>query len=402
MLGINKWKTGWRELALAGVILFSLGGLASPRQVAAQGGRKHVSIPDIPGYLTLKADFHMHTVFSDGQVLPTTRVAEAWREGLDIIAITDHDTSDPDHIVGDKNTPFELAKTAAARNGLILVNASEITRFQPPDRVGHFNALFLDDVTPVVGKDYYEAIKAAVAQGAFIFLNHPSESWNSHLWKEEFQRLEADGLIHGVEVVNGGRYYDNAQTWCNEKGLVPIGTSDLHGPSHYTFGYDPAGHRPMTLVFATDRSPDGVRAALFAGRTAVYADHSLYGKSDFLEPLFDASVRVLTPEVSISGTGTASVEVRNLSDVDFILAPPSGVDGGWIPVEGDRDLEAAGAVTLPAQRVARISVRNEREEGKAGTFQVRLRYVASNLVVAPDAATEVSIPVTVRVEPEGG
>jgi hypothetical protein len=259
----------------------------------------------------------------------------------------------------------------------------------------------MDNVNPVVGKDYYEAIKSAVDQGAFIFLNHPSESWNSQLWKEEFQRLEADGLIHGVEVVNGGRYYENAQTWCNEKGLVPIGTSDLHGPSHYTFGYDPSGHRPMTLVFAAERSHEAVREALFAGRTAAYSDHSIYGKAEFLEPLFDASVQVLTPEVVIMGSGAGSVEIRNLSDVDFTLSPPEGVEGGWIPVEGDPDLEATGSVTIPARRVARVSVRNPDADGKSGTFNVRFRYVATNLVVAPGEGTEVTIPVTVRVQPEG-
>src|SRR4030042_5681465 len=52
--------------------------------------RNKINIPDITGYKTLKCDFHMHTVFSDGDVWPTFRVNEAWRDGLDAIAITDH------------------------------------------------------------------------------------------------------------------------------------------------------------------------------------------------------------------------------------------------------------------------------------------------------------------------
>ena len=51
---------------------------------------KKKQIPDIPGYMTLKCDFHMHKVFSDGKVWPTVRVAEALKEGLDAIALTDH------------------------------------------------------------------------------------------------------------------------------------------------------------------------------------------------------------------------------------------------------------------------------------------------------------------------
>ena len=60
-----------------------------------QSVRKTINIPDILGYKTLKCDFHMHTVFSDGIVWPTFRVDEAWEEGLDAIAITDHIENQP-------------------------------------------------------------------------------------------------------------------------------------------------------------------------------------------------------------------------------------------------------------------------------------------------------------------
>lgn len=52
--------------------------------------RNEIQIPDILGFKTLKCDFHMHTVFSDGLVWPTVRVSEAYSQGLDAIAITDH------------------------------------------------------------------------------------------------------------------------------------------------------------------------------------------------------------------------------------------------------------------------------------------------------------------------
>ena len=51
--------------------------------------REELHIPDILGFQTLKCDFHMHTVFSDGLVWPTVRIDEAYREGLDAIALTD-------------------------------------------------------------------------------------------------------------------------------------------------------------------------------------------------------------------------------------------------------------------------------------------------------------------------
>ncbi len=58
--------------------------------VSLSAQKKIINIPDIPGYITLKCDFHMHTVFSDGIVWPTYRVNEAWEDGLDVIAISDH------------------------------------------------------------------------------------------------------------------------------------------------------------------------------------------------------------------------------------------------------------------------------------------------------------------------
>ena len=43
-----------------------------------QNVRNVLNIPDIPGYLTLKCDFHLHTVFADAQVSPAGRVQESW------------------------------------------------------------------------------------------------------------------------------------------------------------------------------------------------------------------------------------------------------------------------------------------------------------------------------------
>ena len=76
----------------------------------------------------------MHTVFSDGEVWPTTRVAEAWRDGLDAISITDHDDYRPhaEDVKKDASRPFALASAMARQVGLILVPGIEITRGGAP------------------------------------------------------------------------------------------------------------------------------------------------------------------------------------------------------------------------------------------------------------------------------
>ncbi len=88
-------------------ISFSLLSLSAQKEgtivmddVVRQHYRQEILIPNIPGYITLKCDFHMHTVFSDGVVWPTVRVSEAWEDGLDAIAITDHIEGHPRKIPG--------------------------------------------------------------------------------------------------------------------------------------------------------------------------------------------------------------------------------------------------------------------------------------------------------------
>ena len=52
--------------------------------------RTEIILPEIKGYNAYKADFHVHTIYSDGEVTPRERIREACYDGLDIIAITDH------------------------------------------------------------------------------------------------------------------------------------------------------------------------------------------------------------------------------------------------------------------------------------------------------------------------
>ena len=59
---------------------------------AAHSGKNNriIEFPDLPGFKTLVCDLHMHTVFSDGSVWPNIRVMEANKDGLDVIATTEH------------------------------------------------------------------------------------------------------------------------------------------------------------------------------------------------------------------------------------------------------------------------------------------------------------------------
>ena len=184
------------------------------------GQRKIVNLPDMPGYVTLKCDFHMHTVFSDGNVWPTVRVDEALRDGLDAIAITDHLEYTPkkDFIPLDFNAAWKIAEGYARERNLILVHGTEITRKMPP---GHFNALFIKDASLIAKDSVWDAFTEAKKQGAFLMWNHPG--WKSQepdgipKMYDIHKRLIKNGWLNGIEFFNDSEYYPLVFTFCNTK-----------------------------------------------------------------------------------------------------------------------------------------------------------------------------------------
>lgn len=243
------------------------------------------SIPDIPGYITLICDFHLHTVFSDGTVWPTERVNEAWMEGIDAIAITDHLEYMPhkEDIRTDHNKAWEIARDYAKDKGVIVIPGTEITKQMPP---GHFNAIFIDDATPINNSDYKKAIGEAASQGAFIMWNHPGwkpQQPDTMKWWDEHTLLYEKGWLQGIEIVNSNEFYPGAISWALDKNLTIFGNSDQHGPFRY--GPESPKHRSSTLVFAKEATEEGIREALFNQRSAAYFEDKIIGKKEWLLPL---------------------------------------------------------------------------------------------------------------------
>jgi hypothetical protein len=278
-------------------------------------GRTIINVPDILGYKTLKCDFHMHTVFSDGIVWPTVRVDEAWNEGLDAIAITDHIERNPSKrfVGGDDNSSYEIARSRAEEKNILLIRAGEITRRMPP---GHFNALFIDDVSLLDTPDYMEAFKSASEQGGYVIWNHPgwkAQQPDTCKWWDIHTELHRRGWLHGVEVFNEKEWYPVALDWCIEKELAVIGTSDIHGITSETYDLEKY-HRPMTLVLAEERTAESIREALFAGRTIAWFGHNLAGKEEYLEAFVEEAIEISL--FNVSGKGKV-YSITNHSDVPF-------------------------------------------------------------------------------------
>lgn len=274
--------------------------------------RNLLIFPDLPGYVTLKCDFHIHTVGSDGSVKGNVRVQEAWRDGLDVIAITDHlehPTSRPEKYAEDRTTGYRQALPEAEAKGILLVRAAEITR--KPYKWGHFNCLFVQDQNKLVKDSCQDALAEAKRQGAFIFLNHPAWRRDTCSFLPTQVPYVEDGTIKGVEVFNGGEHYPRAISWAVDKKWTILANSDAHG------AVEPAQDgifRNMTIVFAKERSQGAVREALDNQRTLAYAGGILCGQADLLKQFFLASVQF----VPVGKTAKNKVyEVRNTSSITY-------------------------------------------------------------------------------------
>lgn len=274
-----------------------------------QNYRYLIQIPDIDGYKTLKCDFHVHSVFSDGKVWPDQRVNEAWNEGMDVIALTDHIEYRPNKaiLISDFNKSNEIAQKRGKEIGMIVIRGSEITRSKP---LGHLNALFIQDANKLDVPNELDAIDEAVRQGAYILWNHPGWPNDTSTIYPVHRELIAAKKIHGVEVLNGWEVYPEVIDWCHELGLAPFANTDIHYTSANL--YRGPNVRPMTLVFAKEYTEEGVREALFAGRTVAFYNNILSGKEEYLKSLIRESL-----SVRVIDKARGTIEITNHSDIAY-------------------------------------------------------------------------------------
>lgn len=285
-------------------------------RVSRQNYRQHLRIPDIGGYITLKCDFHVHSAISDGQVWPVGRVNEAWNDGLDVIAMTDHIEvhKNADIIKCDLNKPYELAKARGDMIGLMVIPGAEITRRKP---LGHICTLFIEDANKLDVEDEMQAVEEAVRQGAFLLWNHPGYPDKKSNIYPVHERLIAEGKLRGIEVFNKTESYPRAFDYAVQYGLTPFANSDIH----YMSGniYPVRGSRPMTLVFATERTPEAVREALLAGRTLACFDDNLMGREEYIGQMVDAALEIRF--IRQVNKTKRTFEIVNKSDLRFAVRP---------------------------------------------------------------------------------
>ncbi len=178
-----------------------------------------------------RADLHLHTDFSDGLHTPRQVVQSASRAGLQIIAVTDHDTMEG---------AFRAQEYARKRPdlGVEVVLGEEVSSVN-----GHIIGIFLEKFIParLTAKRTVELIHQ---QGGIAILAHPFHIYTGRS-KAEPRAIELmdDIPFDGVETINHG---DALSFWSNRKALkalsnrprvAHIGCSDAHNARFIGMGY---------------------------------------------------------------------------------------------------------------------------------------------------------------------
>jgi hypothetical protein len=173
------------------------------------------------------ADPHCHTAASDGMVSPAELVAAAGAAGLDLIAITDHDTM--------RNAREVQERGAEA--GLAVVTGMEATTRWPAQT--HVLGWFLE--SPVrSGMSLEDTVDAIHAQDGLAVIPHPfMPTYFASCQPGMLERLLESRVVEGVELVHtapttGGRQRRLERFYETQAGRLGarIGASDSHFGAH--------------------------------------------------------------------------------------------------------------------------------------------------------------------------
>jgi len=204
-------------------------------------------LPAPRGLTWFAGDFHAHTTHSDGELSIAQVAALAVGNGLDFLAVTDHNTV----------SHHPLLPQVGAAHDITLLPGQEVTT-----RRGHANAF--GETGWIDFRQHPDAwVRETAARGGILSINHPLDGeW---AWQHPLAALPP-----ALEFWHIGWFRDLTATapWALlprwRRDAVLLGGSDYHLPS---LGYPPG--TPVTWVAAEDRSTEAILAGVAAGRTAI-------------------------------------------------------------------------------------------------------------------------------------
>ena len=311
--------------------------------------RTEIILPQVKGYNIYKGDFHIHTIYSDGEVTPRERVREAWYDGLDIIAITDHleirsyekfmikalqpyskdgepfvyasagagnKTNKDAPMLCNLNAGYEEALHYVEKEDIpiLVIRGTEIWR--KPSEVGEFNAIFLKDINAICHKDLFECFRRVKEQGGFLIHNHPGWRRKTMEKSEAQVRAYGEGWVDAIEVVNDAALYPQMIDRCVNEKLAITASTDLHRTSAQYYPRGGERYRTMTFILAKECTEKAIREALEKRRTIGYSSNNLIGEEMWLEEFLNAAVDCKVVSVN---EGNRVFQLTNTCSIPFIL-----------------------------------------------------------------------------------
>jgi len=175
----------------------------------------------------MRADPHCHTLASDGMVAPAELVAAAIEAGLDLIAVTDHDTM----------RSVEEVRRRGEEAGLRVVAGEEITTRWPGQT--HVMGWYLEK--PVrSGMSLEDTVGAIRDQGALAIIPHPfMPVYFGSIQPGMLRRLLDRHHVDGIEMMftapigaRRRRVLDEFYSRNQERLGAAVGGSDCHFGPH--------------------------------------------------------------------------------------------------------------------------------------------------------------------------
>lgn len=256
----------------------------------------------------VRIDLHTHSSVSDGTDTPAELVANAAASGLDVVALTDHDT-----------TKGWAAATEALPAGLTLVRGAELSCTSPDGRgntctVHVLAYLFDPDSAPIVAEQHrlrgerrHRLRRMAVQMRADGLPIDPDEVMDGLPAGSSAGRphlamaLQRAGLVDSVGEAfdrylnNGGRYY------------LPKADTPVHEAIQMI--NEAGGVTVLAHAFARTRgrtvTEDVIRELASAGLAGIEVDHPDH------DPPARARLRALATELGLPVTGSSDYHGRN-------------------------------------------------------------------------------------------
>jgi hypothetical protein len=267
----------------------------------------------VPNPVTIwyRGDFHSHTHFSDGVLSPDELVVQALGEGLDYLAITDHNT------VG-------ALSAFTVPPSLPIVRGIEITL-----KIGHFNVFgvdfwpdWLDEMLPdenrhrseVDWQQANEMMARCKAEGWLVSINHPLlPPWE---WKHHDTCLK---YLDALEIWNDPTWEDNS--WANPAAvhywtrllnvgyrITAIGGSDYHFTNQEPGPYQPHLGMPCTYVCAKQLLATAILDALLHHRAYMSMGPTLHFEAQMHGATFDIGTDLGAVEEEVTFVAEASLK----------------------------------------------------------------------------------------------